>query len=548
MTGDDKNPRADFGSPVRRRRRPLASPLTRRILSVNILALAILASGLLYLNRYEENLIQAEIKALTVQGEIFAGALGQGAFRTRPGGKAELYPSVAGPMLRRLVRVTGAYGRLFAAEGALLSDSRRLAGTKGGVVQTILLPPPSEESGLEKFFGGVYEKIVALLPGRRDLPRFSDPVDDGVGGYPEVREALNGTIAHRLRVDADGRLMITVAVPVQRFKEVIGALLLTEEASKIDEAVREVRLDIVMVFLVALGITILLSLYLAGTIVRPLHRLAMAADEVRLAPGREHLIQGFENRTDEIGDLAADLNAMTQALAQRLGAIESFAADVAHEIKNPLTSLRSAVETASRLQDPEQQKKLMGIILDDVQRLDRLITDISAASRLDAELSRVEREKLDLEKTLSALVQVHATAGVKDRAMVEFKTEGTGPFQVIGEEGRLVQVFQNLLSNGFSFAPADGRVVLTLSRRDRWVIATVEDDGPGIPAGSLETIFDRFYSERPTSEQFGTHSGLGLSISRQIIEAHGGEIFARNREGPDGTVTGAIFTVRLPAA
>jgi two-component system sensor histidine kinase ChvG len=335
---------------------------------------------------------------------------------------------------------------------------------------------------------------------------------------------------------------------VQRFKQVIGAIFLTTRGGAIDDAVRAVRFDILKVFGVALAVTVLLSLYLARSIVRPLHRLAEAADRVRRAPGRERSIPDFHDRQDEIGALARDLKAMTEALGVRLDAIESFAADVAHEIKNPLTSLRSAVETAARLTDPEQQKKLMGIVLDDVQRLDRLITDISDASRLDSELSRAELGELALDRLLAALVEVHRTARGGADCNLTFEIGTAGPFQVLGVESRLVQVFRNLLTNAFSFSPPGGTVAVCIRRDDDWVMVTVEDEGPGIPDSSLVRIFERFYSERPENEQFGTHSGLGLSISRQIVEAHGGHIRAENRRDASGKAPGARFVVSLPAA
>jgi two-component system sensor histidine kinase ChvG len=410
------------------------------------------------------------------------------------------------------------------------------------------LPPPDATDGLGGLVVDLYEGILAQLPGRRHLPRYEERAGQRAADYDEVVQALAGEVGTALRADDAGGLVISVAVPVQRFKRILGAVMLTTGGSTIDEAVRAVRFDILKVFGVVLAVTVLLSLYLASSIVRPLRRLAEAADRVRRAPGRERSIPDFRNRQDEIGALARDLRAMTDALWLRLDAIERFAADVAHEIKNPLTSLRSAVETAVRLTEPEQQKKLMAIILDDIQRLDRLITDISDASRLDSELSRVEHEKLDLDRLLEALVEVHRTAGGDARAGVAFETGSAGPFRVMGMESRLVQVFQNLLTNAFSFSPAGGRVAVRIVRDREWIEASVEDEGPGIPENSLTRIFDRFYSERPEGERFGTHSGLGLSISRQIVEAHGGHIRAENRLNAAGHVCGARFVVSLPAA
>jgi two-component system sensor histidine kinase ChvG len=329
--------------------------------------------------------------------------------------------------------------------------------------------------------------------------------------------------------------------------------MLIKDGSEVEAAVRDRRLDILVVFAVALGVTVLLSFYLAGAIARPLHRLAEAADRVRRAQGRQVEIPDLSKRRDEIGDLSVALDEMTQALWDRLDAIERFAADVAHEIKNPLTSVRSAVETVARVDDPEQQKKLMGIILDDVQRLDRLISDISDASRLDAELSRAQSEPVGLSRLLDALVEVEG-ATAKERGGPTYAIDlpraadgSVDPLTIQGLEGRLGQVFRNLLSNAATFSPADGTIRVTARRLPGWVQVIVDDDGPGIPENKLKAIFDRFYTERPKDEKFGTHSGLGLSISKQIVDAHGGSIVAENRRDSQGQIAGARFTIWLPA-
>jgi two-component system sensor histidine kinase ChvG len=525
-------------------------------------------AGFLYLGQYEENLINSEFQALTTEGEIFAGALGQGAFGTRNDGKTILRPEIAGPMLRRLVLPTRTRARLFISDGSLMADSRILLGPEGAPVQVIDLPPPENKPGYSGTFVDLYEKALTYLPGRRELSRYVEKKDQHAKDYPEVVRALTGEIGTALRTDGAGGLVISVAVPVQRFKQILGAVMLTAGGAVIDDAVRAVRFDVLKIFGVALAVTVLLSLYLAGSIVRPLRRLADAADLVRRSPGRERSIPNLGNRQDEIGALARDLNAMTEALWQRLDAIESFAADVAHEIKNPLTSLRSAVETVTRIDDPKQQQELMAIILDDVQRLDRLISDISDASRLDAELSRVTQEPIDLDRLLAALVEVHRTAGGDAKSGLVFEmgtdgetadtngdhpgdTESIVSYRISGIESRLVQVFQNLLANAFSFSPPGSRVAVRIARireddRER-VIASVEDEGPGMPPNSTARIFERFYSERPEGEQFGTHSGLGLSISRQIVEAHGGTIRAENRTDADGKIIGARFIVSFPS-
>ncbi len=269
---------------------------------------------------------------------------------------------------------------------------------------------------------------------------------------------------------------------------------------------------------------------------------------VRYAKGHTFEIPDFSHRDDEIGDLSDALRAMTEALRARLDAIEGFAADVAHEIKNPLTSLRSAVETVVRVEDPEQQKKLMSIILDDIQRMDRLITDISDASRLDAELSREETESVDVCRLLELIVEVQQATDDETQPRFEMAVPKSQRLLVTGLEDRLGQVFRNLISNAASFSPPGGTIFLSAREEDGWILIEVADEGPGIPPDSLENVFNRFYSERPSGEKFGTHSGLGLSISRQIIEAHGGRIWAENRIDARKQIVGARFCIRLPAA
>jgi two-component system sensor histidine kinase ChvG len=361
-----------------------------------------------------------------------------------------------------------------------------------------------------------------------------------------VLRALAGEEARAIRQDrASGKLVLTVAVPVQRYKQVLGAVLLSVGSVDVEQAIRAVRLDILRVFLIALVVTILLSFYLAGTIARPVRRLAAAAERVRRGSGRQIAIPDFSARGDEIGDLSGALREMTSALWQRMDAIERFAADVAHEIKNPLTSLRSAVETAARIQDPAKREKLLAIVMEDVKRLDRLISDISDASRLDAELSRIEPEPVDIGHLLGTLADVYDATQTEDGPRVRlFLPEE--PLIVAGVEGRLVQVFRNLIANAVSFSPPGGTIRLSARQDEDAVVIAIEDEGPGIPEGKLEAIFNRFYTERPSGEKFGTHSGLGLSISKQIVDAHHGVIRAENRRDSEKRIIGARFIVRLP--
>ena len=535
-----------------RRRRRLVSPLIRPILSINLLALALLGGGLLYLNDYRRGLIQSEIENLKTQAVIVAGALGEGGIDTAAIDPPALQPDNSRQLVRRLVTTLNTRARLFGTDGELIADTRILTGP-GGVVQIRELPAPQQGNWASRALADAYDWLVARLPGRRSFPPYAESPIQRAADYDEARRALRGEVSAMVRATDDGGLLISVAVPVQRYKQVLGALMLSRTGTEIERAMRAVRLDILKLFAVALGVTVLLSFYLAGAIARPVRRLAAAADRVRRGQGRGmEPIPDFTSRRDEIGDLSAALREMTDALGRRLDAIERFAADVAHEIKNPLTSLRSAVETASRVTDREQQRRLMAVIQDDVQRLDRLISDISDASRLDAEMSRSETGPVDIGAMLKALAELHETTTAAanpnaPRLKLELAPGPTAPrLTVPGIDSRLAQVFRNLIANAISFSPPRGEIKLRAFREGRFVVATVEDEGPGIPEGKQQAIFDRFYSERPAGEKFGTHSGLGLSISKQIVDAHRGTIRAENRIGPDGEVRGARFIVRLP--
>lgn len=532
-----------------RTRRRAISPITWRILALNLVPLGVLVAGLLYLGEYRKNLIDAEVTALGKQAEMFAAAIGEGAAITSSADPIFRYqslnPTAARQMVRRLVEPTGTRARLFGADGVLIVDSRLLFGP-GGMVQVEDLPPPDTKDGFLGSLLAFYDSIVKLIPGFDDIPAYHENPIQKAADYPEVERALVGDLAHAIQTTENG-MMLSVAAPVQRYKQVLGALMLSTDSRDIDTALYDVRLDILKVFAVALTITVLLSLYLASTIARPIRRLADAAEGVRHARSRSVVIPTFPERNDEIGELALVLNEMTEALWQRMDAIEGFAADVAHEIKNPLTSLHSAVETIARVKDPEQQRKLMGIIQEDVHRLDRLISDISDASRLDSELSRAEVAPVNLSGLLGVVVDIQRSTDANGGPDVQLEIAGDREFRVNGIEGRLVQVFRNLLGNAISFSPSGGTIMVRVDDAAGKVRVEIIDDGPGIPAGKERDIFERFYSERPAGEKFGTHSGLGLSISKQIIEAHGGEIWAENRQDAAGAVVGALFVVQLPA-
>lgn len=541
------------------RRRPDSfSPLTLRILAVNVMALAILVGSLLYLGRYKERLIETELEGLQMQARLSASAVAEGAVVLDANEQNILSPLLARLMVRRLVEASETRTRLYDMDDTLMADSRILLDSVERV-QVRRLPHRTWLRPVASAAMGFFDYLDHWLS-HDDFPVYSEEKIRNGGQYEIVKKAKVGEAETQVWRMPEGGLLLSVAVPVQRYKQVLGTMMLSRPDTRIAASIRAVRIDILKIFCVTILITFLLSFYLAREIARPLKQLAKAVESVRLGQRKVEGLRGtsrllgpdaipdFSGRADEIGDLSVALRAMTAALAQRIGAIENFAADVAHEIKNPLTSLRSAVETVQIVRDPERQAKLLQVIRDDVGRLDRLISDISNASRLDAELTRDEAVALDVTKMLHTLIDYYATTPTQaeKRATVVLSPEPKEGLLVPGIEGRLVQVMQNLITNALSFAPADSQVTVTAQPIERGVELLVEDCGGGIPDGKLEAIFDRFYSERPKSEKFGTHSGLGLSISKQIVEAHHGRIWVENRKDADGRTVGARFIVRLP--
>jgi two-component system, OmpR family, sensor histidine kinase ChvG len=530
---------------LRLRRWTYVSPLTRRIVIVNLLPLALLAVGFLYLGRFEASLVNQQIEALHTQGEIFAAALSQGAVLDSPDEGEVLLPELARQMMRQLVAPTRTRARLFDMRGNLIADSRRMR-PASWMARGSGAASGREEGLLSRVGDCLYDWVWDLLPNNRKFPAYHE--SNRAADYREAMAALRGGEASAVRSDRQaGGLMISAAVPLQRYGQVLGAVMLSTTDREIQSELRTVRLELLRIFSVTVLVTLLLSLYLAGTIARPIRRLAAAAERAR-GRGARIEIPDVTRRGDEIGELAESLREMTDALWQRMSAIESFAADVAHEIKNPLSSLRSAVETAARIDDPTKQRRLLAIIQDDVERLDRLITDISDASRLDAELSRLELSPIDLRAMLAALADMHEATRSDGAPHLVLDLPPGRPLIVPGIESRLSQVFLNLIANAASFSPPDGEIRICAALDGRAVRITVEDAGPGIPEEKLTAIFDRFYSERPAGEKFGTHSGLGLSISKQIVEAHRGRIWAENRIDGAGRASGARFLIRLPVA
>ena len=524
------------------------SPLTLRILAINVFAIAILFAGVLYLDRYQNSLIQSELEALAGQAEIFGRTIAGIAIRKESDSEKRLSNTLVRSTLRKVSLMLGKRIRVFSTDGGLVADSQ-IIGRPGGMVQIRELPPP-KFGDANGFLIEAYERVVKWMPRRGDMLHYREAASQHARHYQEVSSALTGLKATNVSVSDDGGLVLSAAVPLQTYRQVLGALMLSIDGKEIDHAVRSVRLEILGIFVVVLAITVFLSLYLAGSIIRPVQRLAIAAEQVTTSLNRHHSIPIFEGRQDEIGDLSRAISGMTEALWQRMDAVEQFAADVAHEIKNPLTSVRSAVESATRTDDPEKQALLLSIIVDDVARLDRLISDISDASRLDAELSRDVTDEIDLVGMLTVMAQLHsatdAGGGVEVRYECSDEGDRSNALTIRGHESRLVQVIRNLLGNAITFSPNNATVWLRARREADTIKIVVQDEGPGIPSGKLDEVFGRFYSERPEGEKFGTHSGLGLSISRQIVEAHGGRIWAENCVNAQGVVTGARLTVSLP--
>jgi two-component system, OmpR family, sensor histidine kinase ChvG len=544
------------------------SSLTRRIVSLNIAGLLALVASILYLSQFRAGLIDARAQSLLVQAEIIAGAIAASATvqtntitidpdrlldlkagETIKGPDEDsaldfpINPERVAPVLHTLISPTKTRARIYDPNGGMLLDSRNLEN-----VMRFPLPPPSSPGIVERGLIAVRTWI-----NRGDLSLYRELGPESGMGYEEVADALKGQKRSVVRVNNRGEVIVSVAVPVLRSRTIHGALMLSTQGDDIDQMVTAERLAILKVGGVASVVMIVLSLLLASTIAGPVRRLADSAERVRHRIKMRVEIPDFTRRRDEIGHLSRALRDMTGALYNRIEAIEMFAADVAHELKNPLTSLRSAVETLPLARNEHSRGRLLAVIEHDVKRLDRLISDISDASRLDAELQRQDMAPVDLRRLLTTLTAVANETKLGHDVGVECRFEGRGAndtFSVPGHDSRLGQVISNLLSNAQSFSTPGGKVRI-LSRRLRTQIEiVVDDDGPGIRPDALERVFERFYTDRP-HQGFGQNSGLGLSISKQIIEAHGGRIWAENRAGPLGedgepTVAGARFVVRLP--
>jgi two-component system sensor histidine kinase ChvG len=524
------------------------SALTQRILFFNAIALLILLGGVLWVQSNRTGLIEERIAGIRDQSLIIAGALAE--YSANPEQRS-IEAAQAEPLLRQLIAPTDLRARVYTTTGRLQIDTRNLLSRN--VVSTTLLPPPQSQNPVAATFSRIMaaaEHLYDGLLGIRPISNVEPYFEAGQNGrvYSEVNQALNGETGSSVRVNEQDELVLSVAVPIKRFQTIYGVLMLTTESGDIDGILKAERTALFEVFFVAFAALLFSSLYLAGFIAAPIMKLAAAAERIRRGRAGREAIPTLEDRNDEIGELAESLSAMTRALYDRIDAIESFAADVAHELKNPITSLKSAVEMLERTKEPDKRERLVQVVRNDLKRIDRLITDISDASRLDAELSRGQSAPVDIAKLLDIIVDIYSGMDLPRGVKINFAADSANRAIVQGLSERLGQVFRNLIDNAISFSPDGGVVRVSAQISGGRVLAEVEDEGPGIPEPDVERIFERFYTERPADHGFGKNSGLGLAIARQIVASHGGRIWAENKRSSEGRRIGARFIVELPLA
>ncbi|PCJ03182.1 MAG: histidine kinase [Alphaproteobacteria bacterium] len=535
--------------------------LTLRIIGVNVIALVSLIFGVIYLGQYHSTLIEAKIKrfeteiilvsAAISEGILYAGGEGENIITSLSLSKVQILSARLGATLGKRILI-------FNTENVMVADSKVII--ESDSIKPIFTVTEKEESQLDsvELLKDTAGWIVSLFPQYKQLPLFPGVFSQDANQYADVIEAKGQKLSISAWRDTKGEIVLTAALPIVSQSKIVGIVMLIGDDEEINSAMGDAWFNILKIFLVTLLITILLSIYLSGVIARPLRKLANAAENVRRGKLKHTEIPDMSERNDEIGELSIVLRDMTAALWERMDTIEAFAADVSHEIKNPLTSLKSAVETTKIVKNKADLDKLLMVIDHDVDRLDRLITDISNASRLDAELSREAFEMVDLKKMLRDLLNVYKSPleredtseenndrALKDGVMIMLDFNDALEMHMSGSESRLMQVFQNIIANALSFAPVKTKIKILVKMKSNRVTISIEDEGAGIPESQLEKIFERFYSERPEHEEFGRHSGLGLSICRQIVTAHNGIIYAENKLDRSGGVTGARFVIIL---
>ena len=493
-----------------------------RILALNVITFLLVAMSTLYLDVFRNRLSKERTQQTRIETVTTAAAL------------AHVPQSEWPAMLSTISRTNGDRFRLYGGDGRLVIDSWKLTGP------TFELKDPSTQKWT-KDVARVLDRGFNALVGARPLEEYTEPTVDRLQAWPEGMRALTlNRYTTEVRNAPDLTPVITSAVPVNG-----GVLLSTTNDRTFTSAVRRQRAIISTAMAFVIAVSVLLSVFLARTIVRPLRRLAIAAHRVRLGRSREVRVPRLPTRSDEIGLLARAVSDMSQSLRQRIDNMEAFAADVTHELKNPLASLRSAVDGLDRVDDPELRQKLMGIAREDVGRLDRLINDISEAARTDAELARATFDRVDLGPLIEQLVSSWDSRREKGDARIAFARPRKDTTVVMGKPDRLARAINNILDNAVSFSPLGGLVEVAAVRVGDEVRIRIDDEGPGVPPDAREAIFNRFHSVRPEGESFGRHSGLGLAIARAIVDGHGGEIDVHDR---DDAPSGARFTIRLPAA
>ncbi len=569
-------------NPLRRwfYRQPLvrfvSASLLRRILVSNLIGFFVLLLGILYLGWYHTWLIDAKVDALKIQGKIIADAIASKAKVERerivfdanelPGQRSSsrtyrddgfaalelsISPEEVTPILRKLIQSTNTRARIYARDGTLIVDTARSLRRWRAALRN----EPTENTGKAPSTQNFWTHLTRYLFDE-PLPVYQEIGSANGTAYAEVRQALEGNQRSMLLLNDKGEQIVSLAVPIRRFKTVQGVLLLSTRPGEIDEILSEERSVILTLAAIALFASIVTSLLLARTVAGPMRRLSEAAEQASHNIAARTQLPEYANRSDEVGQMAAAFRSMTKALYRRIEASEKFAADVAHELKNPLTAARSIAESLSLAKNEEERRHLVEQIQNELNRLNRLITDVSNASRLDAELARQEMRPVDITTVLRGVVTIFRDILGDDQRQVRLVIEDAPleeAYIVNGDEGRIGQVLTNLVDNAISFSPKTGTITVRARSTPPHMEIYVEDEGPGIPEDRLEVIFDRFYTDRPDTEATeGKNSGLGLSISREIIRAHGGQISAESRfedgSGPDDTPLGARFVVKLPLA
>lgn len=554
--------------------RVIAGSLLRRILISNLTGFAIFLVGVLHVNQNHAWLIEAKRDSLRAQGEIIAAAIAANAtmdgdqivldprrlpepqdlnFPLRDDAftalELPIRPETVTPVLRKLLQSPDIRARIYGPDGTLAMDSEMMP-QRGEIQHPSLLDPHFRVTDFSTW--------LQSWSIDRSLPVYKDIGDMRGTAYPEVAAALGGTATPMLLLSEKGEQIVAMAVPIRRLRSVYGVLLLSTRPGEIDAILGEERAAVLGIAMIALTVSLLTAFLLSRTVTGPIRQLTIAAEKVSDDPGNATLksLPLYRKRSDEVGRMATAFHAMAHALWMRVEASEKFAADVAHELRNPLTAARTLAESISYAQSERDKRRFLVQLKNELQRLGRLITDIAAASRLDAELARQNTQILNVTATVSAVRDLFRDGLAKTSRKIALVTDPvtcSGAYLVRGNDSRLIQVLTNLVDNALSFSPPGGTVTIHTRHLGAKVIIQVDDEGPGIPPEHMERVFERFYSERPAfAASGGKNSGLGLSISREIVLAHGGRIWAENRYPPgtvggSGTPVGARFVVELPA-